>query len=181
MKAPVLLNPIDIDGARNGDFDAIADCLKKIYDAHNAQALSLAARIGNWKKVPYDATDFTSSVGAWTVSAGSVLELESLVIDDVLFLHGSLQNTTLSADSTDLFIKLPGGYLLQEGSDARGHLGYNQGAVTAGNVGHAFVNTATSRTKVGFERQTGADWEAASPRIDLFFAIWLHIALPAGG
>lgn len=180
MKIPNFLDPLPIDRVRTGDWLAVAEALQKIQDAYNQQAQALAQRIGGWKKVEYSAGDFTAASGVWAVDSGDVKEMEFLVIDDVMFFHASIQNTTLSLDTSDLRVKIPGGYLAQSGTDARGSLTYNQGAVTAADVGTAAVNAAVAQTSILLARRTGNDWEGASPTVDVYFAIWLHIATPSG-
>lgn len=180
MKQPVFLDSQNLDAVRNGDMRALADILERIIDVHNQQAQALAARIGGWKKPDYLAADYSAVGATWTVDASDVKESEWLVVDDVMFFHGAIEATALSADSSTLTIKLPGGYLLQSGSDARGSLAYNQGNPLAADVGHCFCRPAFSQSLLGLSRRTGADWQTASIQIDVYFAIWLHIAQPSG-
>ena len=79
---------------------------QEFYDQIDAQIVPL----GVWTAAPYNAGDFTASSGTWTVDAGDVSVLRYTRIGKTLTVAINLANTTTSAATSVVNIKIPGGY-----------------------------------------------------------------------
>jgi hypothetical protein len=63
--------------------------------------------MGHWKPYPYNAGNFTTNTGTWTVDAADVMDLSYMLIGKTLFLQFSLQQTSVTGSPNQLRIVLP--------------------------------------------------------------------------
>lgn len=124
------LRVIDDDRIRAGDPLATADAIKAIYDGVLALQNRLAAGAIVWETVEYDATDFSTDVGTWTVSAADVGDYKMARIGaDFLALQFMLQATSTGAGAhSALLIRLPRGLMLHPTAMQHGYVAYNDNA-----------------------------------------------------
>lgn len=115
MRAPITITPPDLGAIQSGDFGAIADAIDNINGVANQLASLIAGRIGAWKDVPYDATNFSANAaGSWQVPANGVTDYSYLVIDDLLVMHLEISGGIIgNALTTQLKFKVPGGFRIK--------------------------------------------------------------------
>jgi len=73
--------------------------------------------MGEWSAVPFNAADFTASVGTWTVEAADIITFRYTLIGKTMIVSLYIQTTAISGAPTELRIKIPAGYL--SGSQSR--------------------------------------------------------------
>jgi len=90
-----VINPLQIN--RSGD----ASIFRDIYEKQRS------APIGHWIQITFNAANFTSDVGAWTVGGAS--NLNYMLIGKTIIMRVTLVNTTVSGSPTTLSVALPAG------------------------------------------------------------------------
>lgn len=67
--------------------------------------------LGEWIDVPYNAANFTASVGTWDVEAGDQIEYSYSIVGKTMFLKFRIQTTNVS-NASQLRVAIPGGFVL---------------------------------------------------------------------
>lgn len=124
---------LDDDRIRAGDPLATADAIKAIAAAVADLQAAVAGRSIAWRSVDYDATDFSTSGGTWTVQAADVTDYKiARIAADLLALQFLFVNTSTGAGTHDtLRIRLPRGLLIHPTANQVGVLGYVDNAGTS--------------------------------------------------
>jgi hypothetical protein len=73
-----------------------------VYEHGRAEAM------GEWHDVPYNAANFTASVGSWTVGSGDVNTYAYTLVGQTMFLSFVIFTTSVSAAPVFLFLNLNG-------------------------------------------------------------------------
>ena len=63
--------------------------------------------LGNWINVPFNAADFTATVGSFTVTPGNIQAFRYCYIGKTILLHLSIATATLTAATQAAIIKIP--------------------------------------------------------------------------
>ena len=93
-----------------------------------------------WTNVSYTSTDYTATVGTWTVESGDLTQFSYLIIDKTMFLNFRINTSSVSDATQRLKILLPAGKTAAKRVDFPIVLSDN------GTAGHGlgFINAATT-------------------------------------
>jgi hypothetical protein len=128
-----------------------------LYNEIDGGFAKLLADPGAWVPIPFNAANFTSDSGTWTVAAGNVSNLGYLVIGKLMLLGFSISGTTVAGAPVFLRIKLPTGFSGSASPYAPNPFWYQQGAA-AWALG---VNNAASGLYLGLlTSPLGTAWAA---------------------
>jgi hypothetical protein len=109
-----------------------------------------------WTAVSYVAGNFTSPTGTWVVDSGDVLRNHYIVQNKLLIWQVWIATTTVTGTPSHLRIALPVGTVPTTVLFAAGQ-GNNAGAAA-----ETTIVTPYSGTAMGIQRQSAANWTAAT-------------------
>lgn len=96
--------------------------------------------VAAWVNVPFNAGDFVGVGGAWTVTAGNVLDFSYIMLGPkVMSLSVTLSNTTIAAGLTSITIKIPNGKQVARHKQTAGRTFINPGSPTTARQMFAIV------------------------------------------
>lgn len=128
-----------------------------IYDEVTARWRLLQHEQGGWIQVPYNAGDFTTPTGAWTVDSGDVGTFAYLLIGKALSVDFFLSATSVSLATASLKIKIPGGFTANK---AKRQI---ESMIDAGTGVVGFAQVGAAGTTIDcFKDITAANWSIAT-------------------
>ena len=148
----------------------IAEAIAGVWDFSNGlKERGRTAKMGEWISVAYNAANFTSSSGTWTVAEADQATYAYMLIGSTMFLDCYINATDVATTPTALKIAVPGGFTIAKTKVVPIYI------VNAGTpeVGRCLAQVGT--TVIDANRIAGSTWTDCTAlcylRISIFFEV----------